>query len=101
MMYSFRKSFFPTPEEEAEMCRAAIKLHEEQIGDCSTCVNLDRSTEPGFVTDYGGCRMGKAFFCRKGVRPCRPCLRWLHRGTRAGGVGAGAFGRACIMRVRS
>ena len=32
-MYSFRKSFFPTPEEEAEMCRAAIKLHEEQIGD--------------------------------------------------------------------
>ena len=60
MMYSFRKSFFPTPEEEAEMCRAAIKLHEEQIGDCSTCVNLDRSTEPGFVTDYGGCRMGNA-----------------------------------------
>lgn len=65
MMYSFRKSFFPTPEEEAEMCRAAIKLHEEQIGDCSTCVNLDRSTEPGFVTDYGGCRMGKAFFAEK------------------------------------
>lgn len=52
-------------EEEAEMCRAAIKLHEEQIGDCSTCVNLDRSTEPGFVTDYGGCRMGKAFFAEK------------------------------------
>lgn len=65
MMYSFRKSFFPTPEEEAEMCRAAIKLHEEQIGDCSTCVNLDRSMEPGFVTDYGGCRMGKAFFAEK------------------------------------
>ena len=53
------------PEEEAEMCRAAIKLHEEQIGDCSTCVNLDRSMEPGFVTDYGGCRMGKAFFAEK------------------------------------
>ena len=34
-MYSFRKSFFPTPE------------------------------EPGFVTDYGGCRMGKAFFAEK------------------------------------
>ena len=47
------------------MCRAAIKLHEEQIGDCSTCVNLDRSMEPGFVTDYGGCRMGKAFFAEK------------------------------------
>lgn len=47
------------------MCRAAIKLHEEQIGDCSTCVNLDRSTEPGFVTDYGGCRMGKAFLQKR------------------------------------
>lgn len=47
------------------MCRAAIKLHEEQIGDCSTCVNLDPSTEPGFVTDYGACRQGKTFFAEK------------------------------------
>ena len=65
MMTRFRKAFFPTPEEEAEMCREAIRLHEEQIGHCSTCLNLDPSTMPGFVTDYGECRMGKAFFPEK------------------------------------
>ena len=65
MMCSFQRVFFPTPEEETEMCRAAIKLHEEQIGNCSTCVNLDPSTEPGFVTDYGRCRLEKEFFAEK------------------------------------
>ena len=65
MMGSFRKAFFPTPEEEAEMCREAIRLHEEQIGKCSTCLNLEASTMPGFVTDYGACWLGKPFFPEK------------------------------------
>ncbi len=65
MMGSFRKIFFPTPEEEAEMCREAIRLHEEQIGHCSTCMNLDPSIAPGFVTDYGACRLKKEFFPEK------------------------------------
>ena len=74
MMCSFRKVFFPTPDEEAEMCREAIQLHEEQIGRCSTCINLKPSNEPGFVTDYGECGLGKKFFpekvCRLVDRDC-------------------------------
>lgn len=72
MMGSFRRTFSPTPEEEAEMCLEAIRLHEEQIGHCSTCLNLEESTAPGFVTDYGNCRMGKKFFPEKvcGLTDC-------------------------------
>ena len=72
MMCSFRKVFFPTPDEEVEMCREAIRIHEEQIGKCSTCINMEPSTEPGFVTDYGACMKNKKFFPEKvcGLADC-------------------------------
>lgn len=64
-MCSFRKSFRLTPEEEAEVCRDEIRLHEERIGYCSTCINLIPSTGSGLVTDDEKCRLGKNFFKEK------------------------------------
>lgn len=73
MMGSFRKIFNPTKEEQIESIEMLIKLHEDQIGHCSTCMFHIPTDMPGFVTDYGECRVNSPIFAEKvcGLREIR------------------------------
>lgn len=65
MMADFRRTFCPTPEEEAADLELLKRLHREQIGCCSTCVHHVSSNMPGFVTDYGECKVNSSLFYEK------------------------------------
>lgn len=64
-MASFRRVFSPTPEEQILDLEMLLQLHMDQIGHCSTCENLIPGDMPGFVTDYGSCRVGSLIFAEK------------------------------------
>ena len=64
-MASFRRTFLPTPEEQIHDLEMVLRLHTEQIGYCSTCENYIASNMPGFVTDYGNCRVDSPVFAEK------------------------------------
>ena len=62
MIASFRRTFLPTPEEQIQEYEMVLRMHTEQIGYCSTCENYISSDMPGFVTDYGNCRVDSPVF---------------------------------------
>lgn len=64
-MNKLRRLFCPTPEEEIEDLNRIILMHNEQISCCSTCGNYEGSTMPGFVTDYGRCKVNSSVFITK------------------------------------
>ena len=66
-MNKLHKIFYPSPEEEIAFYERIIELHNEQIGRCSTCVHYIHTDPrlPGFVTDYGGCKLDKDIFTAK------------------------------------
>ena len=64
-MSGFRKVFCPTKEEQIEKFEMLIKLHEDQLNHCSTCVFHTPTDMPGFVTDYGSCRVNSPIFAEK------------------------------------
>lgn len=67
MMVDFDKVFKPTKEDEIRSYEILVKLHRESIGECCTCKNYIASPSdlPGFVTDYGACRLNKDIFHEK------------------------------------
>lgn len=65
MMADFRRIFFPTPEEEKKDFERVARLYFSNIGYCCTCANHDESEMPGFVTDYGECRLNVPDFPEK------------------------------------
>lgn len=75
MTVSFRKTFCPTKEEQIDTIEMLIKIHKSQFGDCSTCLFHLPTDLPGFVTDYGSCRMNSPIFAQKvcGLKDI-PCI---------------------------
>lgn len=65
MFADFRRMFFPTKEELIKDYKRIIKLHNNQIGQCSTCTHHIPTEEPGFVTDYGKCHVNSTLFLEK------------------------------------
>lgn len=65
MMSNFRKIFNPTKEQQIKDIETLIKLHEDQRNHCSTCVFHIPTSMPGFVTDYGDCRVNSPIFSEK------------------------------------
>lgn len=65
MNNSIREIFNPTPDEEIKLYKRLIDLHNEQIGQCSTCIHYIPTKMPGFVTDYGNCRAKSVIFSKK------------------------------------
>lgn len=65
MLADFRRVFFPTKEELIKDYERVLKLHNDQIGQCSTCVFHTPSEMPGFVTDYGDCQVNSPIFLEK------------------------------------
>ena len=60
-----RRIFNPTAEEQIQDYEFLLKLHREQLGQCSTCVNLIPGDMSGVVTDYGICRINSPLFSAK------------------------------------
>ena len=65
MIASFRRTFLPTPEEQIQEYEMVLRLHAEQLGQCSTCANHISSDMPGYVTDYGDCTVDSPLFPAK------------------------------------
>ena len=65
MMSSFRKVFNPTKEELIESFETVSKLHQDNLYHCSTCAHHFLTDMPGFVTDYGSCRLNSPIFTEK------------------------------------
>lgn len=64
-MSSFRKIFCPTKEELIENIEATIRIHKKCFNHCATCVFYIPTDMPGFVTDYGSCRLDCPIFSEK------------------------------------
>lgn len=65
MMCDFRRTFNPTTEELIARYEMLLKLHNDQINNCSTCTHYIGSFAPGVVTDYGRCRKRMKIFSKK------------------------------------
>ena len=65
MLSSFRKVFCPTKEEQIKDLETVLKLHQDNLYHCSTCVFHILTDMPGFVTDYGSCRVNSPIFVEK------------------------------------
>lgn len=65
MFSNFRKTFKPTKEEKIKLYEDLLENHNRQIGHCSTCIHFVGSDAPGFVTDYGTCKLAKDVFPTK------------------------------------
>lgn len=65
MSSKLRRIFNPTIEEQIQDYEFLLKLHREQLGQCSTCVNLIPGDMSGVVTDYGICRINNPLFSAK------------------------------------
>ena len=64
-MGRFRRIFNPTKEEQIYDLEMLLRLHEEQIGHCCTCLNHILSDATGFVTDFGECKANSQIFAIK------------------------------------
>ena len=64
-----RDLFFSTNEQLISDYEELLQLHNNQIGRCSTCTNYIPTDAPGFVTDYGKCRLDNPDFYE---RVCDP-----------------------------
>lgn len=64
-MNRLRRAFCPTREERISDFEMLLRMHREQIGHCSTCTNYVSSNMPGFVTDYGECKVEAEMFPAK------------------------------------
>lgn len=66
-MNKIKELFSPTTEKEIERTRLLLKLHEEFIGDCSTCEHYvsPQPDLPEYVVDYGECSLKKDMFYKK------------------------------------
>lgn len=62
---SFRRIFWPTKEEIIKDLEMLVCLHEESIGQCSTCIHHEESHMPGFITDFGECKKKIPLFYTK------------------------------------
>ena len=62
MICDFYEIFKPTPQQELDACRSMLKLHQELIGHCCTCIWYKGTDMPGFVTDYGECSINEPKF---------------------------------------
>lgn len=65
MSSKLQRIFNPTAEELIQDYEAILKLHAEQLGQCSTCANLIPGDMSGVVTDYGMCRKNSPLFSAK------------------------------------
>lgn len=65
MMADFRRIFKPTAAERLQDYEFLLKLHDDQLGKCSTCENHIPSDMPGCVTDYGSCAAESPLFSVK------------------------------------
>ena len=65
MSSKLRRIFNPTIEEQIQDYEFLLKLHTEQLGQCSTCANLIPGDMSGVVTDYGMCRKNSPLFSAK------------------------------------
>ena len=65
MSDKIRRIFNPTAEELIQDYEFLLKLHTEQLGQCSTCANLIPGDMSGVVTDYGMCRKNSPLFSAK------------------------------------
>lgn len=74
----FRRIFNPTKEEQIQDLEQLIRLHNMQIGHCSTCIHHEESRMPGFVTDYGKCKKRVRIFYKKVVDSSQhiPCKQY-------------------------
>ena len=66
-MDKFRDIFHPSPERLLENYEFALEIHNNNIGKCSTCKYIIPPPPdlPGFVTDYGECKLCKDIFPSK------------------------------------
>lgn len=65
MSSKLQRIFNPTVEEQIQDYELLLKLHTEQFGQCSTCINLIPGDMSGVVTDYGICRKNSPLFSAK------------------------------------
>lgn len=65
MSSKLQRIFNPTIEEQIQDYEFLLKLHTEQLGQCSTCANLISGDMSGVVTDYGMCRKNSSLFSAK------------------------------------
>ena len=65
MSSKLQRIFNPTAEEQIRDYKFLLELHREQLGQCSTCVNLIPGDMSGVVTDYGMCRKNSPLFSSK------------------------------------
>lgn len=65
MLGLFRRTFKPTKEEQLHDLTLLYRLHGEQVGHCTTCLNYVSSEMPGFVTDFGSCKVYSDVFAAK------------------------------------
>ena len=45
------------PKGQLEELELYLRAHKETIGQCCTCIHHDAINKPGFVTDYGFCKL--------------------------------------------
>lgn len=65
MSSKLQRIFNPTIEEQIQDYELLLKLHTEQLGQCSTCANLISGDMSGVATDYGMCRKNSPLFSAK------------------------------------
>ena len=63
-MNKLRDLFYPPPERLIQQYQMLVELHRKNIGHCCTCKFLTPPPAdlPGFVTDYGECKLRKDIF---------------------------------------
>lgn len=64
-MYSFRKVFAPTKDEQIEMIEKYIYLHKKNINHCSTCTFYNGDVIASVVEYPGKCMADSAVFFQK------------------------------------
>lgn len=80
MASKLQRIFNPTIEEQIQDYEFLLKLHTEQLGQCSTCANLIHGDMSGVVTDYGMCRKNSPLFSAKVCgREDKICSLYLER----------------------
>ena len=78
MSSKLQRIFNPTAEEKIQDYEFLLKLHREQLGQCSTCANLIPGDMSGVVTDYGMCRINSPLFSAKACgRTDKTCSLYL------------------------
>lgn len=65
MFVSFNKIFNPTIGEQIEQIKKIIELRRKHIGHCVTCSHYIALDAPGFIEDYGRCKLNVSLFAKK------------------------------------